>query len=397
MSMYSIPQQSHSGSGRRDPVKCAIGCQEWAATSRRHLCTHPIIKGPRSAQAFLAYLQQSPEVRPGNLVEGLWLRAQNSNRGTKDPWMKNLIIALTGRLPNLRSITLQNWGPVVICSNLTAALRSFTQITTLDLQAPVFSSSADLEHVVFALHGLSSLRLDYVSWKPDPDTNALPLNTAIYQLWPLPLSKVELYSMHSDTVGPLFRWLGRHGCRPSELVVSRIYERHIAYLSNYMAFIGDRLEVFDFWPLFSYQGNPVQNVETLFAHNLKVWSLTLQTNGSRGGGHENSWVPEVLRSARRCPLQKITFAMCLEDERALQTPLWRTITDIIRQHLPRTLRSVAFVHKPIKDETRYCNNFLQDGTLAFRRCFAEQLESVGIHVEVRNAPVLDLNAYDLDD
>ncbi|EIW60536.1 uncharacterized protein TRAVEDRAFT_19196 [Trametes versicolor FP-101664 SS1] len=399
MSMFStLPPELHSDIlsrlGQRDLLKCATVCRAWTEDSRRYLCAYPVINGARSAQGFKAYLQQSPRWIP--CVKGLWLRALNNNRnqGNPDPWMSAALIELAPFLPNLGALTFENWGPVVVGPELIAALRSFEQVATLDLQAPVFHSSTDLEDFVFALPKLSSLRLHNVFWRqPMGDS---PLDKFEHRGRPLPLTKLQLCGVYADQAETLFRWLRDHGCRPSELVALHIHEWDHRLLFDYMSFIGDKLEVFKFWPFFLAQEDPDYSAVTL-ALNSNIRSLSMRTNGSPGG-YQNSWVPELLRSAEQCPLEYIAFEMCLDHEGALEAPLWRRTTGILESCWPQTLCSIAFVHEPVKHEGVYLNNFLQDGTPAFKRYFATQLEHrETLRIEMRNAPVFDLGVYNSDE
>ncbi|OJT15325.1 hypothetical protein TRAPUB_8121 [Trametes pubescens] len=354
MSIFSMPQEIHSeilaGLGRTDLTNCATVCQAWARDSQRHLCAYPIIKNAHSAQAFRAFLQNSPESR--RHVKQLWLRADGSNRNkaTVDPWMNRALVNLAPLLPNLRGLRLQNWGPVVAGSEVIAALRSFKQVTHLDLHAPVFHSSTDLADFVFALPQLSSLRLQSVTWESGMPEG--PLDRREYRGRPLPLTKLELCGMRPDYAETFFLWFERHECRPVELVALHIFASNLPNLFRYLSFVGERLEAFTFLPLFS--------------------------------------VPA-----------EITFEMCLDREgAALTTNLWDYITDVLRSSWFDTLRRVVFVHEPIKDEPIHHNNtfFLPDGESAFIWRFVE-LEGPdrpNLRVEARNAPVLDLGVYKED-
>ncbi|KAL1945845.1 hypothetical protein VTO73DRAFT_1847 [Trametes versicolor] len=343
---------------------------------------------------FKAYLQQSPRWIPR--VKGLCLRALNNNRNQEnpDPWMRAALIELAPVLPNLRALTLENWGPVVVGPELIAALLSFEQVATLDLQAPVFHSSTDLEDFVFALPKLSSLRLHNVFWRHSMGDS--PLDKFEHRGWPLPLTKLQLCGVYADQAETLFRWLREHGCRPSELVALHIHEWDLGFLFDYMSFVGDKLEVFKFWPFFFAQGDPDYSAVTL-VHNPNVRSISMRTNSSPRG-YENSWLPELLRSAEQCPLEDITFEMCLDHEGALDAPLWRRTTRLLQSCWLQTLCSITFVHEPVKHEGMYLNSFLQDGTPAFKRYFATQLEHrETLRIEMRNAPVLDLGGYNSDE
>ncbi len=253
MSIFSMPQEIHSeilaGLGRTDLTNCATVCQAWARASQRHLCAYPIIKNAHSAKAFRAFLQNSPESR--RPVKQLWLRADGSNRNkaTVDPWMNRALVNLAPLLPNLRGLRLQNWGPVVAGSEVIAALRSFKQVTHLDLHAPVFHSSTDLADFVFALPQLSSLRLQSVTWESGMPEG--PLDRREYRGRPLPLTKLELCGMRPDYAETFFLWFERHECRPVELVALHIFASNLPNLFRYLSFVGERLEAFTFLPLFS--------------------------------------------------------------------------------------------------------------------------------------------------
>lgn len=132
---------------------------------------------------------------------------------------------------------------------------------------------------------------------------------------------------------------------------------------------------------------------SLLARNTKVWSLSLRANGMPGG-HENSWLPELLRSAEQYKLEEVNFEMCLDYERSLGGDLWDYIILILRSRWLETMRSVAFIHYPVVDEPVYHNSFLQDGIPAFKRYLTARLKRQDLRIFERNAPVLNLGQSD---
>lgn len=256
MSIFTIPPELHSeilgGLDKDDLLNCAIVCKAWNEDSQRHLSAYPVITSERSAKAFKAYLQQSAQAGRSNLVKGLWLRASNSNRDHANPWMRDALTELAPLLPHITSLTIQCWGPIALDRWAVAALRSFKQVTTLDLWAPTFASDTDLEAFVFALPSLSTLRLRDVRWN---DWQLAPL---LFRLGEKPrlwgIKRLELHAIYPDMLEQLFFWLERHGCRPSELLAARVNSEDIKRLTTYMAFIGEQLKVFHFWPQFKPDG-----------------------------------------------------------------------------------------------------------------------------------------------